>query len=130
MDSEGNRFEVIPSSPPKVYHVMSVLALIALILILPINFGYQLALCALSLIYGWFAWPATKCAAFDARLNQTEGHLTLKSALNLYLGWRLELIDGSKSRVVWLFHAQLSREEQRKIRVASHIGQMKRQRSI
>ena len=125
-------FQICPSDMPslKIYHLLSVVFLFTLILLMPITLSGQIGLGLLLVAYGWFAWPQPERLSFDARLSQQQGHLTLKSAIHLYVGWRVQLQDYKGERLVWLFDGQLNREEQRMLRVASHLERMKRQASI
>ena len=127
-----SRFRISVTNTPilKAYHLLSVAVILSLIWLVPIRWFYQIGLALLTLVYGWFAWPVSKLLSFDARLNHQQGHLTLKSAIHLFVGWRLQFHGGEGRSVVWVFDAQLGADEQRRLRVACHLEQMRRQRSM
>ena len=113
MAETQENFWICPKQIPalKIYHLLSCALILALILFMPITLIGQIGLGLLLVAYGWFAWPKPECISFDARLNQQHGHLTLKSALHLFIGWRLQLQQSSGDRVIWVFDGQLSPEE-------------------
>ena len=132
MAETKSSFQICPGDMPslKIYHLLSMALIVLLIMLMPITLSGQVGLVLLLIAYGWFAWPQPEHLSFDARLSQQQGHLTLKSAVHLFVGWRVRLQDDKGERLVWLFDGQLNREEQRMLRVASHLEQMKQQASI